>query len=588
MELLSSANMFNSAFLGLPASLIGFLLLLFWGGMIILGMRVDRAAYKMIGIVLTTLCLSMLLGLYDVGARTGSNAGGIFGQWVAVRCAGSGVLALVYLLLWIAFPTGLLLATDWLFFRYLFGRQKPLLAASGASDFFAEGKKLVNSLGFLRFRPIKFRPKPKWKKKTVESDLVADVETMSSATAVETKQELETDYTYPSVRPMGSSSDHEMPHTETWRSGWGGEEAELADEFDGAGVDEDVESPSDEAVIRLTAVAEPEVENASDEAIESEAAEALDRAGWASRAGWAGGVFGPALETEEEPLPSSSTSVSDDETAETSDDTTWWKSDSLSEERAATPESDATDAVSPETDEIEEPDVTLDKSWWTPPAEPLESAAQPSDDLEEHLEEELEEDVENEPDDADSEEAGSEDEAETYEAPVEEQESGPYAESIVDDGQIAAVEQSESEITSDDEEVEEDQMERLEVEESVVEESAVTAEEVTTEAVIDTAIDGAHDPEPQAEFSFDAPQQTANAPEINEEEERLFKNAVSVVVREKKGSISLLQKELGLGYFRAAKLLNILESRNVIAPYAGSIARKVVISDEEAERIASE
>ena len=58
-----------------------------------------------------------------------------------------------------------------------------------------------------------------------------------------------------------------------------------------------------------------------------------------------------------------------------------------------------------------------------------------------------------------------------------------------------------------------------------------------------------------------------------------------VVVREKKGSISLLQRELGLGYFKAAKLLNILEVRGVVAPYAGSIARKVIIGEEQAERI---
>lgn len=584
MELLSSANMFNSAFLGLPASLIGFLLLLVWGGMIILGVRVERPAYKMIGIVLTALCLSMLLGLYDVGARTGSNAGGIFGNWIGVRCAGSGVLALVYLLLWVAFPTGLLLATDWLFFRYLFGRQKPLLAMSGASDFFAEGKKLINSLGFFGIRSTKFRPKPRSKKRPAESDLVAgletdlknDVKTMSQATMVESKQRRGLGYADPAVRPMGSSTAGDMPPTETWRSGWRTEQDEPADAFDAAGADEDIDSISDETVIRLTAVAEPEVENISKEAIGLEAAEAIESAGWP------GGFFGPTLDSEEEPLPSSPVSVSDEETAESSDETTWWKSDSLSEETPDSPESDLTESDDDEpsagaeaTDRLEEPveepvaahhedkteeaeaesgeavDVMLDKSWWTPPAEPLESAVHPRDDVEDDVEESCDDD--------------SDDDAEISEAPGEEP--------------------SELEITSDHEEVEEDQMDSIspEVEESVIEEATVRAE-----ATIDAAVDMAHAPEPQAEFSFDAPLQAGGGHEINEEEERLFKNAVSVVVREKKGSISLLQKELGLGYFRAAKLLNILESRNVIAPYAGSIARKVVISDEEAERIVSE
>ena len=92
------------------------------------------------------------------------------------------------------------------------------------------------------------------------------------------------------------------------------------------------------------------------------------------------------------------------------------------------------------------------------------------------------------------------------------------------------------------------------------------------------------EPEPQAEFSF-ARDYDPEPPAMGDEEVELFKKAVMVVVREKKGSISLLQRELGLGYFKAAKLLNILEVRGVVAPYAGSIARKVIIGEEQAERI---
>jgi len=576
----------------------------------------------------------MLLGLYDVGAGVGSNTGGIFGHWVGERCTGSGVVALVYFLLWLAFPTGLLIATDWLFFRYLFGQQKPLLAASGASSVLAEGKKIVSSLGSLKLGSLSFRSKPRWKnwkKKSIDSELVADTKTMSQATVIETEKESETDYADPAVRPMGSSPAREISCPETWRTGWEAEKADgTAD--DAAAGDDDSGSHTDETVIRLTAVAEPEAADLSDDAIGTEAAEALEGADWT------GGLFGPPLETVNEELPPAPASVSDSETMETDqesrDESTWWKSNSLSNETAEITETEpdespadrsAVDAAGDETEAITDtPDlvsspiaeegapegaeeveaesgeafeVMLDKSWWTPPAEPLAESAETAEsaeiadeeivDLSGEIEEseepeELEEPEEidesrgpEEPDELedpsldDEEPAG--DPVDTVEAPVEEQTLQP--------------ETAELDIAIDDEEVEGDEMDRIssEVEESVIEGVVESAE-----TTVDTAVDTALEPEPQAEFSFEAPHQESRGPAVNEEEERLFKNAVSVVVREKKGSISLLQKELGLGYFRAAKLLNILESRNVIAPYAGSIARKVVISDEEAERIVSE
>jgi S-DNA-T family DNA segregation ATPase FtsK/SpoIIIE len=119
------------------------------------------------------------------------------------------------------------------------------------------------------------------------------------------------------------------------------------------------------------------------------------------------------------------------------------------------------------------------------------------------------------------------------------------------------------------------------------------AEDITEDAVFEPEpepepkLDDEQESEPQAEFSF-VSEESAEVSAINEEEAALFNSAVSLVVSEKKASISLLQKNLELGYFKAAKLLNALESRGVIAPYAGSIARKVIISDEEAERIVTD
>lgn len=65
-------------------------------------------------------------------------------------------------------------------------------------------------------------------------------------------------------------------------------------------------------------------------------------------------------------------------------------------------------------------------------------------------------------------------------------------------------------------------------------------------------------------------------------EDEMFGNAVRVVVNAQKGSTSLIQRKLSLGYNRAARLLDKMEELGVVGPENGSKPRDVYISDSEA------
>lgn len=61
----------------------------------------------------------------------------------------------------------------------------------------------------------------------------------------------------------------------------------------------------------------------------------------------------------------------------------------------------------------------------------------------------------------------------------------------------------------------------------------------------------------------------------------LFADSVRIIVAAQKGSSSLLQRKLAIGYNRAAKLLDELEEMGVVGPANGSKPREVLITDAE-------
>ena len=60
--------------------------------------------------------------------------------------------------------------------------------------------------------------------------------------------------------------------------------------------------------------------------------------------------------------------------------------------------------------------------------------------------------------------------------------------------------------------------------------------------------------------------------------DELYDSAIEVVIREGRGSCSLLQRCLGIGYGRAAKLIDFMAEDGVVGEYNGSKAREVIMT----------
>jgi len=63
----------------------------------------------------------------------------------------------------------------------------------------------------------------------------------------------------------------------------------------------------------------------------------------------------------------------------------------------------------------------------------------------------------------------------------------------------------------------------------------------------------------------------------------LYEKAKEIVVRNQKGSASLLQRRLRVGYVRAARMLDMLEAEGIVGPSRDSKARRVLADEEELE-----
>ncbi|OHB41584.1 MAG: hypothetical protein A2069_02405 [Planctomycetes bacterium GWB2_41_19] len=63
--------------------------------------------------------------------------------------------------------------------------------------------------------------------------------------------------------------------------------------------------------------------------------------------------------------------------------------------------------------------------------------------------------------------------------------------------------------------------------------------------------------------------------------DNLYNEAVRIVLETQRGSVSLLQRRLEIGYSRAAKLIDLMAEDGVVGEYKGSQAREVFLSLEE-------
>lgn len=75
--------------------------------------------------------------------------------------------------------------------------------------------------------------------------------------------------------------------------------------------------------------------------------------------------------------------------------------------------------------------------------------------------------------------------------------------------------------------------------------------------------------------------------ELEEVDDELYNDAVSLIIDMQSASISMLQRRFRIGYNRAARLIDAMEERGVVGPYEGSKPRTVLISNDEEEMAAN-
>ena len=63
----------------------------------------------------------------------------------------------------------------------------------------------------------------------------------------------------------------------------------------------------------------------------------------------------------------------------------------------------------------------------------------------------------------------------------------------------------------------------------------------------------------------------------------LFEDVKMFVIREKKASTSLIQRSFGIGYNRAARIIDALEAKEIIGPMQGSKPRDVFLDESDLE-----
>jgi S-DNA-T family DNA segregation ATPase FtsK/SpoIIIE len=68
---------------------------------------------------------------------------------------------------------------------------------------------------------------------------------------------------------------------------------------------------------------------------------------------------------------------------------------------------------------------------------------------------------------------------------------------------------------------------------------------------------------------------------INAQEDPLFDQAVEVVLETQRGSVSMLQRRLAIGYTRAARLIEMMGEAGILGGHKGTVSRDVVMSLDE-------
>jgi S-DNA-T family DNA segregation ATPase FtsK/SpoIIIE len=67
--------------------------------------------------------------------------------------------------------------------------------------------------------------------------------------------------------------------------------------------------------------------------------------------------------------------------------------------------------------------------------------------------------------------------------------------------------------------------------------------------------------------------------------DEVYEQAIEVIIREGRGSVSLLQRALGIGYGRAARLIDFMAEDGIVGAYNGSNAREVLYDPAQWEEV---
>lgn len=61
------------------------------------------------------------------------------------------------------------------------------------------------------------------------------------------------------------------------------------------------------------------------------------------------------------------------------------------------------------------------------------------------------------------------------------------------------------------------------------------------------------------------------------DDEELVNQATQIILQTRKASATLLQRKLGVGFARAARIMDILEERGVVGPQEGAKPRDIYL-----------